>query len=657
MREDGRRRVVIEGVTPQVDCGRFAVKRVLGDRVVVEADVFADGRDALSCRLLWRPEADPAWSETPMSPIVQIAPIALGGDRWRGAFTVTELGTWRYTLLAWVDHWQTWRRDLERLRAAGGDPSLHLRSGAALVEQAGERARANGRQADARVLAGLARDLDRGLALDGRLRLALDAELSSLMDRHADRRFATRSEPALPVLVERERARSGAWYGFFPRSAASVAEPLRHGTFRDAEERLRYAAEMGFDVVYLPPIHPVAPRGADEAGNPWRIGAAAGGHIALHPELGERDDFRRLLERARGLGIEVALDVAFQCAPDHPLVAAHPEWFRARPDGTLQMVEEPAGSCADVHPFDFESEGWQELWAELLGVFEHWIGEGVRAFVVDAPQDKPFAFWEWALAEIRRSHPDVILVAGAGPRPLSLLRLAKLGFTQAFTGFPGWRTKQELEQAFAELGRAPVSEVFRPSLWPNTPHLLTHQLQTGERAVFVQRLLLAATLGASYGIYGPAFELMEHAAHPGSEAYRDGETERLRQWDVDRPDSLRELIAHLNRIRRGNPALQADRGLVFHRIDNDQLLCFSKATEDRASVVLVAVTLDPRQVQSGWVHLDLAALGLPPDAPFQVHDQLTGSRYRWQGERNYVELDPVSTPAHIFRVQRPDGAC
>jgi starch synthase (maltosyl-transferring) len=675
MRDDGRKRVIIENVTPRVDGGRFAVKRVLGDRVTVEADIFADGNDVLACRLLFRPEADPAWSEAPMAPLPPLEATAETGERRRGTFTVTELGSWRYSVLAWVDHWQTWRRDLGRLLDAGGDPSLHLRSGAALVEQAGERAREHGRQADARVLAGLARDLDRGLDRDERLRLALDAELSELMARHADRRFATRSEPELPLVVDRERARFGAWYELFPRSTVGPAsdrssdrpsDPPRHGTFRDLEERLRYAAELGFDVVELTPIHPIGttgrrdPNNAPDAtpddlespGSPWAAGSPAGGHTTIHPALGDRDGFRRLVARARDLGVEIALDLAFRCSPDHPLVAAHPEWFHVRPDGSL----EPAGPDRDVHGFDFESDGWQALWKGIHGVVEHWIGEGVRAFRVDRPQDLPFAFWEWMLAEIRRAHPEVIVLAGAVPRPKILERLAKLGFTQSLTPFPWRRSKRELEELLTGLTRAPLGECLRPSLWPNTRDVLTDQLQSGERAMFVQRFLLAATLGATYGIYGPAFELMEHTARaPGSEEYRDSEKYQLRRWDLARPDSLRELIAHVNGIRRANRALQADHGLTFHPLDNEQILCFSKATEDRGNVVLVAVTLDTRNVQSGWTDLDLAALGLRPGAPFQVHDLLTGARYRWQGERNYVQLDPEGTPAHIFRVQRGEG--
>ena len=675
MREDGRRRVIIEGVAPEIDCGRFAIKRTLGETVTVEADAFADGHDAITCLLLWRPAADPGWNEVRMAPLDPLPanPRAPGNDRWQASFTVGELGRYLYTVHAWVDHWQTWRRDLQKRVAAGQEVGLDLRIGAALVDGASERAREGGRQADARILAGLARDLGKGLDLDERLRLALDEELSALMDRHADRRLATVYGRELPVTVDRERARFSAWYELFPRSTAPLSEPERHGTFRDLEARLPYVAGMGFDVVYLPPIHPIGTthrKGKNNArtaepgdvGSPWAIGAIGsggaegGGHKAIHPDLGTPADFHRVVERARELGMEVALDVAFQASPDHPLAAEHPEWFRQRPDGTIQYAENPPKKYEDIYPFDFEGEDWRGLWEELKSVFDHWIGEGVRAFRVDNPHTKPFAFWEWALGEIRREHPDVIFLSEAFTRPKVMYRLAKLGFTQSYTYFAWRRHKAEIQEYLTEITRPPVVELFRPSFWPNTPDILTDQLQTGGRAMFVQRFLLAATLTANYGIYGPAFELMEHVPRePGSEEYRDSEKYQLRRWDLDRPDSLCELIAHVNRIRRENPALQSDRSLRFHAIENDQILCYSKATADRGNVILVAVTLDPRDTQAGWVRLDLPALGLAPGEAFQVHDLLTGARYSWQGEHNFVQLDPEGTPAHIFRIQRAGG--
>jgi starch synthase (maltosyl-transferring) len=662
--EAERQRVVIEGVEPEIDCGRFPVKRVVGERVTVEADAFADGHDAVCCVLLWRSEsaADPAnpagaiWRETPMQP--------LGNDRWRGSFGVAEMGRYRYTLLGWVDHFRTWRRDLQKRVEARQDVAVDLAIGAGYIERAGKRAAAAGRRADARVLAGLARSLARGADPVARLRLALDGELEELMDRHSDRGSATRYRREgreLEVVVDRPRARFSTWYELFPRSCGTGG---RHGTFADCEARLPYVAGMGFDVVYLPPIHPIgaahrkgknnaAAAAPDDIGSPWAIGAADGGHKAIHAELGTPADFRRLVAAARDLGMEIALDVAFQCSPDHPYVRRHPEWFKHRPDGTIQYAENPPKKYEDIYPFDFESADRDGLWRELKSVVDHWIGEGVRIFRVDNPHTKPLPFWEWLIGEVKREHPETLFLAEAFTRPKIMYRLAKLGFSQSYTYFAWRNSRWELSQYFTELTQSEVAEFFRPNVWPNTPDILTERLQYGGRPAFVQRLILAGTLAASYGIYGPPFELWEHVARdPGSEEYLDSEKYQLRHWDLERPDSLAELVARLNRIRRENPALQSDRGLRFHPTDNEQLLCYSKTSEEGGNVVLTVVNLDPHHLQAGWVELDLERLGLSRGEGFQVHDLLSGARYLWQEARNYVQLDPVSMPAHVFRVRR-----
>jgi starch synthase (maltosyl-transferring) len=650
--EAGRQRVVIEGVEPEIDGGRFPIKRVIGERVVVEADIFTDGHDAISCRLLYRgPEAS-AWSQVPMQP--------LGNDRWRAELTVTDQGRWRYTVTGWVDPFKTWRRDLEKRVDAGQDVALDLLIGAALVRNASRRAEQGQRRADARVLAGLADDLEKGSDPETRLRMALDTELAALMDRHADRRFASYHRE-LEILVDRIRARFSTWYEMFPRSTGREG---RHGTFRDAKARLPYIAEMGFDVLYLPPIHPIGQafrKGKNNAlqaetedvGSPWAIGAAEGGHKAIHPDLGTLEDFRHFLEAAKEHGIEIALDLAYQVSPDHPYAKEHEEWFRKRPDGTIQYAENPPKKYQDIYPFDFETEAWRALWEELKSVVDHWVAQGVRIFRVDNPHTKPFPFWEWLIAEIKREHPDVLFLAEAFTRPKIMYRLAKLGFTQSYNYFPWRNTKAELTEYFTELTTTKVREFFRPNLWPNTPDILTEPLQIGGRPVFVQRLILAATFGASYGIYGPAYELMESTPRErGSEEYLDSEKYQVREWDLERPDSLRELIALVNRIRHENPALQADRGLRFHPADNQQVLCYSKTDDKGDNVILVAINLDPHHVQSAWVDLDVEVLGVPRDQPYQVHDLLTGARYLWHGSRNFVQLDPHSIPAHIFRVRR-----
>jgi len=652
-RPEGRRappppRVAFEKVSPEIDGGRFPVKRTTGDRVVVEADVFADGHDELACLLKLRREEEGTWTEVPMVLVVN--------DRWRGEFRVGAPGRYRYTLEGWVDPFRTWRRNLKKWLDAGQDVTVELKAGARLVAEAARRASG----ANARALARWANALRRAAKPATVGRRALDDALAVLMDRHADRRLAAHLGRELEVVVDRERARFSAWYELFPRSCSPV--PGRHGTFRDVIARLPYVAGMGFDILYLPPIHPIGRahrKGPNntvvcrpgDPGSPWAIGSAEGGHTAFHPELGTRRDFRRLVDAARKHGLEIALDIAFQCAPDHPWVRRHPAWFRKRPDGTIQYAENPPKKYQDIYPLDFDSPDWAGLWKAGLEVFRFWLGEGVRIFRVDNPHTKSFAFWEWLIREVRREHPDAIFLSEAFTRPKVRYRLAKLGFTQSYTYFAWRHTAREMRAYLAELTRTEVAEFFRPGFWPNTPDILTEAFQTGGRPVFMARLVMAATLAASYGIYGPAYELCEsRPLVPGKEEYLDSEKYQVRHWDLDVPGSLRDLVARLNRARREHPALQRNDGLVFFDTDNEQLLCYAKVTEDRTDAVLVVVSFDPRSTQAGWVTLDLEALGVRPGAPFEMHDLLTGRRYMWRGPRNFVELDPRVLPAHVFHV-------
>jgi len=481
------------------------------------------------------------------------------------------------------------------------------------------------------------------------------------MSRYADRSRAVRYERALRVDVDRERARFGAWYEMFPRSCAP--EPGRHGTFRDCEARLPYIASMGFDVLYLPPIHPIGTthrKGKNNApvcepgdpGSPWAIGSAEGGHTAVHPELGTLEDFDRLVAKARDLGIEIALDLAFQCSPDHPYVNEHPEWFRWRADGTVQYAENPPKKYEDIYPLHFECENWPALWEELKRVVLFWIGHGVKIFRVDNPHTKPFAFWEWLVSEVRAEHPEVLFLAEAFTRPKVMKHLAKRGFSQSYTYFTWRNTKAELTEYFTELTRSGCRWYLRPILFANTPDILHEYLQSGGRPAFQVRLVLAATLAGSYGIYGPPFELCEAEAIPGTEEYAHSEKYEIRFWDLDRPGNLRDFIARVNQIRRENPALRFDERLRFYPVDNEQLLFYGKSTPDLENIVLVVVNLDPHHPQSGWVHVPLDELGLDPHQPYQVHDLLGDARYLWHGSRNYVALDPRAAPAHIFRVRR-----
>lgn len=652
--KDGRSRAVIEAVEPKVDDGRFPAKRVRGDHFTVSADVFCDGHDELGARLLYRRQGAVDWTEAPLQPI--------GNDRWRGSFSLQHLGIYEYTLHAWVDAFQTWRRELAKKLDAGQSVEVELQTGGRWVSQGAERAAAAGAEADASRLHQWAADLENGKSASRRAELALSPELADLMDRYPDREHAVEYDRVLEMRVDPKPARFSAWYELFPRSCSG--DPEEHGTFADCQEWLPYVAEMGFDVLYLPPIHPIgrthrkAPNnqpdaGPDDPGSPWAIGAKEGGHKSVHPELGTLEDFRALVEAAEEHGLQVALDLAYQCSPDHPYVEEHPEWFRQRPDGSVQYAENPPKKYQDIYPFDFETEDWQALWQELKSVVDFWIDQGVRIFRVDNPHTKPFRFWEWLIGEVRSEHPEVFFLSEAFTRPKVMKRLAKVGFSQSYTYFAWRNTSWELRDYLTELTQTPMREYFRPNFWPNTPDILTEYLQTGGPPAFRIRLVLAATLAASYGIYGPAFEVAEdRALKPGSEEYLDSEKYQIRTWDVEAARPMRDFISRVNRIRRDNPALQSNASLRFHSADNDRLLCYSKRTPDRSNVVLVVVNLDPHNRHTGWLDLDLSELGLDADETFQIHDLLSEARYLWRGPRNYVDLDPQGVPAHIFKVRR-----
>jgi len=646
---DGRARAVIDAVWPNVDGGRFAVKRASGETMNVRADCFTDGHDVLRVMLRWRRDGQRAWREVEMAPT--------GNDRWHGSFVAGEPGRYRYTVCAWVDHFLSWRTEFAR-REDPADVVVAARVGAELAEAAAQRARGADRtqlRRHAKLLAGA----DDPAALR---EAGLDEAFKSLAMRYPDRGLQVDWPVELPLWVDRERARFSSWYELFPRSAST--EPGRHGTLRDVEARLPYVAELGFDVLYLPPVHPIGRvrrkgrnnalvAAPDDVGSPWAIGADEGGHKSVHPALGTLEDFRELVSRAKEFGIELAMDIAFQCAPDHPYVKEHPDWFRWRPDGTVQYAENPPKKYQDIYPFNFECDDWRGLWKELRSVFEFWIGEGVRIFRVDNPHTKAFPFWEWVIDDLSRKHPDLIFLAEAFTRPKVMHRLAKLGFNQSYTYFAWRNTRHELTEYLTELAQGPGREYFRPNAWPNTPDILTEALQFGGRPVFASRLVLAATLCANYGIYGPAYELMESAARdPGGEEYLDSEKYQLRHWDLDRPDSLRGLVALVNRIRRENPALHSDSSLRFFETDNEQLLCYAKTAQGHDNTIVVVVNLDPHHVHSGWVTLDLEALGVAQESAFQMHDLLSGSRFLWQGSRGFVMLDPARSPAHVFRVRR-----
>jgi starch synthase (maltosyl-transferring) len=645
--EDGRKRVVIEKVEPEVDGGRFPIKRVVGEAVTVRADIFADGHDSLCALLLYRHESEQQWHKTPMR--------LLANDRWEGIFTVAELGTWFYTLEARIDHFLTWKLDFEKRFKAGQDLEVDREVGARLIEAAAGRA---GRDDAARLLECASQI--RQAADDPRaLSLAREEELAELMAVHFDPKLSCVWRQELGVTVEPEKALFSAWYELFPRSCCR--EDGGHGTFRECEKFLPLIAESGFDVVYFPPIHPIgrthrkgknnAPVAAEEdPGSPWAIGSAEGGHKAVHPELGTMEDFERFLARANELGLQVAMDIAFQCSPDHPYVREHPEWFRWRPDGTVQYAENPPKKYEDIIPFDFESAEWASLWEELRSVLLFWAGKGVTIFRVDNPHTKPFSFWEWVIREVRKAHPETLFLSEAFTRPKVMYRLAKVGLSQSYTYFSWRNTRPELEQYLTELTKTEVREFFRPNFWPNTPDILPEFLQYGGAPAFVIRLLLASTLSSSYGIYGPPFELFVADALPGKEEYIHSEKYEIRCWDWNDPRNLRQLISRVNRIRRENPALQTNWNLRFCETDNDNLICYLKGTADRSNFLLVVVSLDPFNNQEGTVRVPLEELGISAGRPYLVHDLLTDEKNIWHDEKNHVALKLQAMPAKIYRL-------
>ncbi len=648
---DGRRRVVIENLSPQVEGGRFPAKRAVGEVLTVTADIFVDGHDALQAVVLHRLAGESDSRETRMR--------FLRNDAWKAEIPVEELRDIYFTVQAWVDHFASWRERLEKKFAAGQKVSVELLDGARLLRQAAERAAAAGQREDAGLLEGFAARLG-GEEISAAVAVAAEPQLALLMDHHADRSLASRFPEEFYVHVEPALAAASAWYELFPRSAGF---PGRHGTFADVVARLPRIAAMGFDILYLPPIHPIGesyrkgpnntPNAAPGAiGSPWAIGSQAGGHSAVHPELGTLEDFADLVAAAEKEGLAVALDIAFQCSPDHPWVSEHPEWFRIRADGSIQYAENPPKLYQDIYPFDFECGEWRQLWEALRDIFLFWARQGVSIFRVDNPHTKPIGFWYWCLAEVRRECPEAIFLSEAFTRPKVMYRLAKAGFSQSYTYFTWRNSKAELTRYLTELVHEAPRDFFRPNFWPNTPDILPEYLQYGGRPAFVIRLVLAATLSSNYGIYGPAFELCEAAALSGTEEYQDSEKYQLRDWDLQQPGSLEPFIARVNAIRRAHPALRQMWNLRFLEADNDSILFFAKFDDAQQDLILVAVNLDPHHTQSAWLHLPLEEFELAQERSFMVHDLLGDDKFIWQGERNFMEFDPRVLPARIFHLKR-----
>ena len=643
---EGQTRVIIENIRPQIDGGRFPIKRVLGEKVTVRADIFPDGHDSVSAVVLYQGPHDESWKEVRMRKVIN--------DEWAADFVVEENGLYRYTVEAWVDRFETWQKDLQKRHNARQSLRIQFQVGAIFVEEASTRAA----KGDKQKLAEAVEQLRTG---QNAITPALSEELNALVHKYDPRKNKTRTTKELLVVVEGPKALFSTWYERFPRSASSV--PGKHGTFKDCIALLPEISRMGFDTWYLPPIHPIGHekrKGKNnsptslpgDVGSPWAIGSKEGGHKSIHPELGTMEDFVELVNKAKTFGIDIALDIALQCAPDHPYVKEHPEWFTWLPDGTVAHAENPPKKYEDILPINFETEQWKELWEELKSIVIFWADNGVRIFRVDNPHTKPFPFWEWLIRECKEKHPDLMFLSEAFTRPSVMYYLAKVGFTQSYTYFTWRNTKPEFVDYITHLLNTNVREFFRSNFWPNTPDILPEHLQYGGRPAFMMRLALAATLSASYGIYGPAFELCLSEAIEGKEEYRNSEKYELKSWDWDQKGNLKDFIARINKIRREHPALQTTWNLRFYEVDNEYLLFYGKATEDLSDIILVVVNLDPSHTQSGWLKVPIHDLGISPDQPYLAEELLSNAKFIWHAERNYVEVNPGNSPAQIFHLRR-----
>lgn len=641
--------VIIENLQPLLDGGHYPIKRIIGEDLAVETDIFKDGHDVVAAVLKWRVVGKRAWRETPMS--------FVDNDRWRGVCTLYDQAIHEYTVEAWTDTFRSWQSEFAKKFDAGISAlESEALEGSAIVESAAKRA---WNRADRERLLEFSQQISMG-ANSEIYAIAQSPELEVLMATYPDRSDATQYVPAPRVVVDRQAALFGAWYEFFPRSAEGRGG--RGSTFRDCLPRLDDAEAMGFDVIYLPPIHPIGHtnrKGRNNSitsepgdpGVPWAIGSEAGGHKAVEPSLGTLADFDWFQKEVRKRGMEVALDFALNCSPDHPYVKEHPEWFYRRPDGTIKYAENPPKKYEDIYPLNFRCENWRELWAEIKSIVLFWAERGVRTFRVDNPHTKPVAFWEYLITGVRDKYPDVIFLAEAFTRPKMMKALAKAGFNQSYSYFTWRNSKRELIEYFTELTQTEMSEYFWPNLWPNTPDILPFVLQEGGRAAFMIRVLLAATLSPLYGIYS-GYELCENEALPGREEYLDSEKYQFKQRDWNAPGNIKDWITRLNKIRKQNRALQLYTNLRFYHAENDAILFYGKMTAARDNIILVVVNLDPHRKQNSFVDVPIEQFGQMESDEYSVQDLLSGATYTWRGRRNYIELDPEIQPAHIFLVRR-----
>jgi starch synthase (maltosyl-transferring) len=640
----GKERVIIENVQPQVDAGLYPAKRTVGETVEVSASIFGDGHDHIRAAVLYKKKNAKKWNSVELQPTFN--------DDWRAAFKVEEQGTYVFTVQAWIDHFDTWYDGFKKKAAAKVDVKVELMEGAIFLKTLAENGKAN--------LLNLATKLENTEQHQAAVELVLSEGFSQIVKDYPLKENETTYKHELQVLVETKKANFSAWYEFFPRS--SSLEPGKHGTFQDCAKLLPRISKMGFDVLYFPPIHPIGKlnrKGKNnnvrsqqgEPGSPWAIGSDEGGHKSVLPALGTIDDFKKLVADAKALGIDIAMDIAFQCAPDHPYVKEHPDWFKQRPDGSIQYAENPPKKYQDIYPFNFESDDWKNLWEELKSVFIFWIEQGVTIFRVDNPHTKPIPFWGWVITEVHKQYPDIIFLSEAFTRPRIMASLAKVGFTQSYTYFT-WRvSKQELTEYMNDLINGPSRNYFRPNFWPNTPDILPYHLQNQGENSFILRYALAATLSSNYGVYGPSYEFLENTPIEGREEYINSEKFEVRHYDWKRTNRMTDIMSLLNQVRQKNEALHSTWNLQFCPIENPQLIAYLKTTDDLSNIILVIVNLDPNGKQSGYVQLPKDKLKLSNMVNVKLHDLITDEHYTWTQEWNFVELNPFKMPFHLFKLE------
>ena len=644
----GRRRVIIENIKPQVSCGAFPVKRTINEPVHVEADIFADGHAIIDAVLLYRKQGTKAWQEAPM--------LFQGNDHWKSSFSPKQTGYFEYTIQAWGNHFKTWQEAIKKKAEAGQDISLELMAGIDIINKYIKKENDNNQLAEEVI-----NILQNAKKQDEVLKLLVSDNVSETFQKQYNRQYAT-THPPLLIETDRKKALFSTWYELFPRSAA-ISPGKKHGDFHDVIERLPAIAGMGFDVLYLPPIHPIGishrkgrnnsvTADKNDPGSPWAIGSKEGGHKAIHPQLGTLKDFKKLIKEAEQLGMEIALDFAIQCSPDHPYIKEHPEWFIWRPDGTIQYAENPPKKYEDVVPLNFETEDWENLWNELKSVLEYWISAGVKIFRVDNPHTKTFAFWQWVIKTLKQKHPDLIFLAEAFTRPRVMEHLAKIGFTQSYTYFTWRNNPADMQQYLEELTKSEPREFYRPNLWPNTPDILHEDLVHGGEPAFITRLILAGTLSASYGIYGPAYEFGLNEQFPGKEEYIHNEKYEIKHWDFNEMTKIKDTIIKLNKIRKENPALQTTWNLHFAESQNASILCYVKYDDALNNILIIAVNMNYHNTQSTLVRIPFEKIKIMPGSAINITDLLCDKTYAWHEEWNYIELNPFTMPAHIFKIGR-----